>query len=611
MKPLSLFFCSIMFSWISFSQISDIAMEDECSFFMHLQNWKNSNYSAPSYLGVKSNFSQRSALLKRLETYVIVFNNYNIAPMLLEDSNEALACNIYVREYYRNSGVNETDATVFDLKEIQNARRIVQNDKKIFIRELLMDITDLNQPDNKSVEMLLAEFEDPFILEFLYQDLQRSYFDQELDRELFRLPQITKESNLRLIATRMDRLDNEKYIFYETYNSEPQAIKGFEMYHDNDVFMFGWNMNQDREYTGGFKFTASTDYLKWRFYRPGNGKIGRMNGENLLTYQSVSLGGSGYTPYIRYRNNFELADSLHNYDRPFASYMFIERAKHRTWRNGLVKQSGEFQVGAIGISQGRKIQAQLHKDLIHESQFVYGWDKQIANGGRFAFQLNQEFDFLLWSNTNRYKTVFRPHTILTEKIDKYLGGNISAKAEVKIGTVLTSIGGGIRFSTLDFLSQSANQMLLNKPKQTNNTDEWGFNFDIGLSYRYVVHNSMLEGLGLINTFKEDPYDDEGLDVYSIRTNQVVRNLFILDWGLNVRFRKTTLFYRQTIHTLEYKSDLESFDYQDPNYTSLVNSADASFYNDKVVREQTSFVNYKVFGRTIYGFGTLGISWIID
>jgi hypothetical protein len=142
-------------------------------------------------------------------------------------------------------------------------------------------------------------------------------------------------------------------------------------------------------------------------------------------------------------------------------------------------------------------------------------------------------------------------------------------------------------------------------------DQFGIRFDFGLNYRYVIHNTMLEGLGLFKTFPKDPYDKVNSDFHTLSRNQIKRNMLVLDWGISVRFRKTTIFFRQNFHTLEYKSELANVDYQQSNLTSLVASEDIGFYNNDVVREQKSFLNYKIFGTTIYGYGTLGISWLIE
>ncbi len=556
-------------------------------FFSYCDSLQTNNNDNPSFEKIKDNAKLRAVLIKKLESYLIVFVSNWVAPMYLEDSNDIRATKEYVRAYYAAG----------------NSRYDVQKDKFKSIKNLLIELTELNKSKNDSVEKYLAEFKYPFTLEYLFQTSKKEYFDDAKDNPMYLMPQLTKEQNLRTLANRMDVLDNKHYMHYENYHSKPNFLKGFEMYHENDFLIPFIGLNQDRELTGGFKFSVITDYLKWRWLRLTNKQA-----DNVLSYQTISLLGSGYTPYIRYRNNFSLSDSLHNYDRPFASFFCIERAKHRTWKKGLVRHRGEFQIGAMGISQGRKIQAQLHEDIVTSSQFVYGWDKQIANGGRLVIQANHKLDLLLFSNTSRYKTVFRPNSFLIDEVKKYNGRNIIGEVEFRIGTIMTTAGLGIRFSTLDFLKQSGNQMIKSK---NNAKDDFGWKFDVGLNYRYVVHNSLLEGMGLFRTFDEDPYDKVSKDAFVLNKNEIERNMFVFDFGVNFKWRKTTVFYRQNYHTLEYRSRLRNIDFKNVNLTSSINPKDVEYYKSTVIEEQNSFLNFKAFGKQVYGFGILGISWMIE
>lgn len=566
---------------------------DECEFFDFLKDIEINEYDNNLFKRYKSVDSLSIDLLYKLEEYLIVFQNHKIAPMYLDKKNLGRkGCDSYINEYYK---------ALDTLKKIQDARLYVQKGKGRDILSLLVDFSQLNSKKNGNVKMLISEFRHSFTLEYLYKYLEKRY--EEGTGKYKYIPQIVKEQNLLMLSERIEILDKKKYSFYQNYQSSASLIKGFEMSHDNDFFLFS-KMNQDRELTGGFKFTLITDNFKWRWLNV----LELKRKDKVLTYQTISVLGSGYTPYIRYRNNFDLADSLHNYDRPFSSYLCIERAKHRTWRSGLIRHRGEFQIGAMGISQGRKIQAKLHADVITSSQFVHGWKKQIADGGRMVFQFNHKVDLLLYSNTNRYHTVFKPTFYKLESPKKYNGCNIISEFELKVGTVMTTAGGGFRYSTLDFLKQSGNQMITSKKYKFT---EVGWKFDIGINYRYVVHNSLLEGMGLFNTFEKDNYDIVSLDQYVLNSNDIERNIFTFDFGLSLKFRKTTVFFRQYFHNLEYISRLSEVNFQDDRFTSLISSEDKKFYDDNIKKEQTSFLNRKLFGKQIYGYGTFGISWIID
>lgn len=540
--------------------------------------------------------NERIAIIKRLDNYIDVFHSVEIMPLHFSEPSRTYYSQILNDEY------NQLDKSWNNTKLSFDS---IQKKYKVNIENVFINLLDLDESNNSKVKLFVEEIENPFTLEYLYRSMNKIYNDTNF------LPTLIENQNLEIIKNKIESTDKKTYVFYENYNSKTDFFKGFEMYHENDVFSFFLpKTNQDRELTGGFKFSIITDHFKWRWIRLGNKKE-----DNILTYQTISMLGSGYTPYTRYRNNFALNDTLQSFDRPFSSFMCIERAKHRTWSKGLVRHRGEFQIGAMGISQGRKIQAQLHKDLITSSQFVRGWDKQIANGGRMVFQLNHKLDLLLFSNTNRYQTVFRRNTYKVFKPKKIFGSNLYSETELRLGTINTDFSIGFRFSSLDFLNQSGNQMI-KRPENTFccfrffNKDDFAIKFDIGLKYKYVFHNSTLQGIGIFKSFDEDPYDNEPIDVYYLTNDEIEKNIFTFDFGFNVKFRKTTVFYRQYIYTLEYKSRLNNVDLQDPYFISLLDPKDLEFYQNKVIKEQQSFLNKKIFGRQIYSYGTLGISWLI-
>ena len=186
--------------------------------------------------------------------------------------------------------------------------------------------------------------------------------------------------------------------FFENYDSKADLIKGFEMYHDNDVLLLYPGMNQDRELTGAFKFTAVTDYFKLRWFNPFSYlKVKDYDDGNIPDLSNpVPLLETATPRILGTATTLNWQTRCMRTNRPFASFMCFERAKHRTWRHGMIRHTGEFQIGALGISQGRKIQAKIHEDIVTESQFVHGWDKQIANGGRLALQANHKLHILLY-----------------------------------------------------------------------------------------------------------------------------------------------------------------------------------------------------------------------
>ena len=167
---------------------------------------------------------------------------------------------------------------------------------------------------------------------------------------------------------------------------------------------------------------------------------------------------------------------------------------------------------------------------------------------------------------------------------------------------------GLRFSTLDFLKQSANQMIQSKP---GTRDNCGWKLDMGIAYRYVQHNSTLTGLGIIRPFKENPYELVSEDPYTLSTDEVRNHLFLFDIGATFKWRKSSLFLRMNLKTLEYQSRLQGVNLEDPAFIALIDERDLEFYRTKVIPEQQTFLNRRFLGAPIYSFGTVGMNWLIE
>jgi hypothetical protein len=206
-----------------------------------------------------------------------------------------------------------------------------------------------------------------------------------------------------------------------------------------------------------------------------------------------------------------LAGTLFQFDRPFGFYIYLERSKYRLWSNGLFRHNGAFQVGQIGANAGRDIQALLHRDAVVESQKVYGWDKQVANGGRWLIQINHELDVLLFSTTNERKGVFSKSKNKDWE-NRYSGFNVIATSELLYGGYLAAGGLGLRLSGSDFTNQSGQSTLRERLKRKY---EFGFNWELGFKWRYANHSCLLEGFGYTRTFIDDKYDDDAESSYTL------------------------------------------------------------------------------------------------
>lgn len=483
-----------------------------------------------------------------------------------------------------------------------------------YVKNLMTFLSlDVYQLDDNAIKMSVSKLQSQETIEMLL-----NYYEDLVHKEDYGvLPEEMQQRNLRIISTRLSTVQAKNYVLYQSLRGHNRKFKSVEFYMDNDVFLVGKGVNQDREYTGGGALSFTTDYLKWRWFNLDwireyllrnkyENKNVQQSNRMMLSYQSVKLGMQFYTPYIRYRNNFALADSLYRRDRPFGSYVYVERAKFRIWPKGLVRSEGDLQIGKIGTPLGGNIQATLHQDATVSSQRVYGWDKQVNNGGRWTAQLNHKVDFMLFSNSNKYVSIlnylFRNNVSLNEHPARYwCRFNAYSSSEIFLGTFYTAYGTGLYISAADFKSQSGQNILLPRKR---NVREFGFNWEAGIKYRRVVHNSMLEGIGFVKTFDDDIYDDENLSTYVLNKEQIRRNLLMLDLKLAVRWRKITIYYSNRFSQNEYDLGLDNLNYE--QYANLVSGDDLEYYKTKVIPQLQAFNKQK-----FYGYGRIGINWLME
>lgn len=467
---------------------------------------------------------------------------------------------------------------IFSLTKEEFKRRIQQNQSLTIISndELRNFIYNLNE---YSLVLCLRSIIDEEILELKYY--------KDIDDYHVRIKNLNEK--LKIVDDFINVITSNDYLHYNIQQSSKTWIKSFHLYHENDFFLFS-KLNADRDYTGGFRFELMTDQFKMRIFK----KLG--NSDHFLSYQSIFLGGEAYTPYIRFtedelnergvlykidnETNFftdaSLA-SIENYmrsnqqfsDRPFASFQYLGRGKYRLHNDGFLRSESLFKLGIVGKNLGENIQAVIHKDLTTGSQRVLNWEDQIANGGRLAFNIEHKVDISLFSTNSltslnkEYKNDFV--NFLAFNTNLYL------PLELAFGTVQTHVGGGLGISNKSFIDVSG----INDPKYFKEKSPSYCNIDsVGLmgwiksnppkfimlhlkhfwlnsyisleyNYRYIQHNSMLEGVGFFNTFPEDPLDDEAITIYSLDKESIERNLHKIQLHIGYRMNKVTLYYKQT------------------------------------------------------------------
>lgn len=442
---------------------------------------------------------------------------------------------------------------------------------------------------------------------------------------------IIKE-NLRLLSEELSYLEELKYISYRTKSTKKQTLTEFILAHPNDAVAF-MKRNQDRELTGGLNLQFGTNYLSRENFSIAN--ILNDPTKPYLSYQSIGLVAYAYTPYIRYRDQTAIADSLFQNDRPFSNIIMFTHNTFRLWPRGRYRDNAMIAVGTIGNDVPRQVQAVLHRDAVVESQLVYGWDTQIAEGGRLFLQVNYTGDILMYSNTNKYGSVLFPR--LRKPKQPLIPLNVYLSPFVNWGGYKTSGGFQLSLSTVDLVSSSMLNGISSRPSD-GRIKKWQIAFEAGLRTEYVVHNSTLEGFGYLRTFRDDDYDDEATSSYTLnqhfyeefeqtnsasedfvypfyinRTGDEVQRV-LCNWFGQIQLRRgrATLFYRVEWFDKEYVTTNKAngdFNYQSSAIYDLIsgdNAADRDaakeFYDTKVDSEQKPFDNWDY-----YPVGTLGIN----
>lgn len=197
----------------------------------------------------------------------------------------------------------------------------------------------------------------------------------------------------------------------------------------------------------------------------------------------------------------------------------------------------DFSLGVIGGDVGNLIQSIIHRDQFVSSLKPYGRDSQIAEGGRFAWNIDNTLDLMLYSGSG---------DIINLNRAKASWVNIPISFDAHIGNEQTSLGAGIGFSSLSFSDRSGNEDI-----KLQNSKKIRVLVSFNARYRYVVHNSMLEGIGIFETFQDDDDPLAPTDVYRLEANEVVRNLFLADLLIGFRTMKTTVYWKLTMNSKEY------------------------------------------------------------
>ena len=339
------------------------------------------------------------------------------------------------------------------------------------------------------------------------------------------------------ISERMAIYAQENYPVYAYPSDKRQAAKFVSIRSGNDLFTVAglasfampadeyirdgnllFQRNDDRDYTGSFLVEIGTDYLSLLKRKPVN------------SYQTFLYGFDVYTPYFRNAAKFPNPDSYNVQDRPHASFQYFGWTRNSLSRINNIRSTLGIKAGKIGGSAGAKFQTALHQDISYSPR-PRGWDAQIANGGRVGISFE-------------YKRERQWHLNKKKKLGVNSIGNffLSGLMEGKIGTYMTYGAAGLSLSNKGFQQNNTNFIGVYDRTSTHDLFWHHFMYRVSFTSYAMIHNTMLEGYGIVNTSedKSDPLTPKS--VYTLRGDQVRPYFHMLNITLSYSTRYATYFY---------------------------------------------------------------------
>jgi hypothetical protein len=442
--------------------------------------------------------------------------------------------------------------------------------------------------------------------------------------EIKKIPYENRKSFREIISTYLEGSLKKEFHQYTFQDESKKKIKSIYIDHGNDLFSF---KNEDREMTGSFRFEFATDLFKMRVFN-------NLNFAKKLGYQSIFIGGEGYTPFIRYnpellsfsegekiigldistlKNGKYNSTFTQNYltpvvdtiqkllDRPFSSFQYIGRAKYRIGIDGNWRSFGQFKLGQMGKNIGRDLQALIHKD-INPSIKVLNWDNQIAFPGRLAIQLSNRRDYIFNPKSNK---PFFSYGIIE-------GG---------IGTYQTYASFGIGLTNKNFKDQSGQKEI----KFNSRSPLKNFLFSSELLFKHYWHNSSLEGIGWLNNFNNTAFSDANAQGYILQEKEIKRNILFWNSRISYRTKRVSINFDYFVNTKEFDKLENLLRQKYPNttlydYLNAVEFQTNSTYNIDEQKAKTILLkkflsNNKIFKslepQKFPNYGTLGINFYFD
>ncbi len=421
----------------------------------------------------------------------------------------------------------------------------------------------------------------PFLIHL--NELVKSEFKYAniLPDKILNIKESQKDELKRLIERYLEIDITSNYQLYSEGNLSSKAVKGLYFDHGNDI-LFPIN-NLDRDMTGSFRFEVFTDYLKMRIFN-------KTNKADILSYQGLFFGGEGYTPFIRYdptkmnfsnnditKYNFtiengyfnegfvnQILQPVSNYiqketDRPFSSFQYFGRSKYRIPYHGFWRIKSDIKIGSIGKNLGRDIQALIHQDL-NPSLKVLNWETQIGYPGKIGINFFGSRERLFFTKGDKVKYEKGNYLISKTIKNRKSWLNLYNIYEGNLGTVNTDLSIGMGLSTKNFLNLSGtNDAYYDSRLPKNN-----FFFKVDFKAKFQIHNSLIQGLGIFESFDNSAFSGAIRDGFVLQPNELNRFVFTANSQISYRFKKVSLTYRMNANTQDFKRK----DYNNLNYTNF-------------------------------------------
>jgi hypothetical protein len=408
-----------------------------------------------------------------------------------------------------------------------------EQDKRDGIREIINQKTLEYKPDSEtSIEesyLGLQTHNSLLLLSLIEGYLHKTKLENVVERNFVR-------DELRKIIELYTR---RTYCAYDYPSSKKSIIKFINVRTGNDLFIPGQvkignysilRRNYDMAYTGSLLFELGTDLLKFK------------KTPYTSQYQTMFFGLEVHTPYFRDTTIFNSDSSYNTNDYPHANFLFAGRSVYKLHRSGLYRDRFTFKLGKIGGNAGKVFQETIHFD-ISQSPPTSGWGAQIAKGGRLGVQFEYEGENMLIGHT----------------FSKCLSLYLNSREGINYGSYQTNGYAGLNISNKPF-KYTNQQQVCNKERFYS----WKNNlyFSTGITYKYNIHNSMLEGFGwrytLPNDAKSTFPDNAKTSIYKLSSDKIIRNIWEFNLNISYTFKSMTLLYNFHSRSPEAKFDEKNF-----------------------------------------------------